>query len=126
MAKNPTTTRKSTKGVPRITAKVMAMKADERQAWFDKATASCTAAQKAEVKARLDAVNAGTYTLKQGQGQGRKVDFAKAFGRCTMADLLALRDTLKDAIEAKRDAAAAEIADAEKELAARKAALATA
>lgn len=124
--KNTAAVRKNTKGMPRITAKVCAMTKEQREAWFTAATANCTAEQKGEVRARLDQVNAGSYKLTQGQGQGRKVDFAKAFGRCNMVELLALRDTLKTAIDGKRADAAAEIEQAEKELADRKAALATA
>ena len=128
MAKNTTTkaTKKSTAGVPRITKGVMAMDVAGREKWFNDKCANLAADVKAEIRARLDQVNAGKYTLTQGQGQGRKIDFAAAFAKQTASDLLALKPVLEAAIEAKREAALAEIAAAELELASRKAALATA
>ena len=112
--------KKSTKGIPRVTNKIIALDAAGQKAWLE----TVPAAHRADVEARLK--KAVTDGRKPGQGQGRKVDFVKAFGRCTMADLLTLRGTLNDAIEGKRDAAVAEIAAAEAELAQRKADLAKA
>ena len=122
--------RKDTNGVPRITAKVVKMTPDQRKEWFDKSTTACNTTQKAEVQARLDLLNAGKYEIKsqgaKGTGQGRKIDFAAAFSKQTAAFLLTLKPELDKAIEAKRNEAMADIEAQEKELAARKAELATA
>ena len=114
--------RKNTVGVPRITAGVVKMTPEQREVWFNEKTTTCNVEQKAEVRSRLDSLNAGKYTLSQ--GQGKNIDFDKAFAKADMKTLLDLRATLATAIEAKRDAAVAEIAAQEKELADRKAALA--
>lgn len=101
-------TRKNTKNVPRITAKVLAMTQIQREQWFTKGTLRCTSEQKAEVRTRLDEVNAGTYILQSHhaktpaatkttkekyvgpngfRGQGRMVDFSLAFKRCNVKEL---------------------------------------
>lgn len=119
-------TRKSTAGIPRITAAVMGMTPEGREAWFTEKCGKLSAAIQKEVRERLDAVNAGKYELKggQGEGQGRKIDFQKLFERTTAADLLALKPMLDAVIEAKRDAAIKEIEAQEAALAERKAQLA--
>ena len=118
--------RKNTVGVPRITAGVVKMTPEQREVWFNEKTTACNPEQKAEVRSRLDDLNAGKYSIGQGSGsgQGKNIDFDKAFAKADMKTLLDLRATLATAIEAKRDAAVAEIAAAEQELANRKAALA--
>jgi hypothetical protein len=109
--------KKSTAGIPRVTAKVIAMSEADRKAWLEKVPA----AHREDVAARLEkAVAAGHKPTK---GQGRKVDFQKAFAHLTAVDLIALRPVLEKAIEQKRDEAIAEIAAQEAELAARKASL---
>jgi hypothetical protein len=117
--------RKDTAGVPRITAAVVGMTPEQREVWFKEKTVGLKDAQIAEVRSRVDALNAGKYEIKggQGQGQGRKVDFQKLFERATAADLLAMRPLLNAAIDAKRQQAIDEIAAQEKALAERKAAL---
>ena len=119
-------TRKDTSNVPRITKAVTLMTQEQREVWFVDHTKACTVEQAAEVRARLDLLNAGKYVLTQGQGkgQGKLTDFIRAFERADMKTLLDLRATLETAIDAKRVEAIAEIAAAELELASRKAALA--
>jgi hypothetical protein len=115
--------RKNTAGVPRITAAVVGMTPDQREVWFKEKTAGLNEVQIAEIRSRLDALNAGKYEIKGGQGQGKKVDFQKLFERATAAELLAAKPMLDAAIEAKRQQAIDEIVAQEKELAERKAAL---
>jgi hypothetical protein len=118
--------KKSTAGVPRITAAVVGMTPEQREVWFNEKCGKLSAAIQKEVRERLDAVNAGKYELKGGgQGQGKKVDFQKIFERVTVAELLDARKVLDTTIEAKRDAAILEIEQQEKELAERKAMLAS-
>jgi hypothetical protein len=100
------------------------MTPDQREAWFNEKCGKLPADIQKEVRDRLDAVNAGKYTLKGG-GQGKKVDFQKIFEHVTVAELLDARKVLDTTIEAKRDAAIIEIEQQEKELAERKAMLAS-
>lgn len=111
--------KKSTAGIPRVTAKVIAMSEADRKAWLE----TVPAAHRDDVAARLAKAVAEGRDSKASKGQGRKIDFDKAFARMTAADLLSLKPILEKAIDQKRDEAIAEIAEQEKALAERKAAL---
>ena len=71
--------RKSTKGMPRITDKVIAMSETDRAAWLAKVPAEHLAG----VEARLKDVLANGRTST---GKGHKVDFGKLFAGRTVAE----------------------------------------
>ena len=89
--------RKNTKNVPRITKNVVAMTQIQREQWFTKSTLRCNPDQKAEVRTRLDELNAGKYVIPS-QGpksnvckQGKSFDFALAFSNCTISEFMMAR-----------------------------------
>ena len=88
--------KKSTKGVPRITDKVIALDADGRVKWLadskaDAKYSTCTAAQWAEVEKRLASAVAG-------ERQPRKIDFASAFKGRSIKELNEARQALDAAV----------------------------
>ena len=88
------TLRKSTKGVPRVTDKILAMNEEERAAWLE----TVPAEHRAEVAARLETA------LTEGR-KPKKVDFGTVFNGRTVEELTAAQTALTSALA---DAAIAE------------------
>ena len=85
--------RKSTKGIPRVTDKVLAMSDEEQAAWLAEKGASLTADQKAEVLARIE-------TAKTEGRKPKKVDFGSIFKGRSVADLTDAKGHLTNALAA--------------------------
>lgn len=83
--------RKSTKGVPRVTDKVVAMDEAGRKAWLSEKCANCTDAQRKEVEARLTAALTGERKVKA-------VNFATIFKGRTVEELTAAQTALTTAL----------------------------
>lgn len=88
------TVRKSTKGIPRVTDKVIAMNDEDRAAWLAKVPSQ----HKAEVEARLQAA------MTEGR-KPKKVDFNTIFDGRSVEELTAAQSALTNALA---DAAVAE------------------
>jgi Ran GTPase-activating protein (RanGAP) involved in mRNA processing and transport len=101
--------RKSTKGIPRVTDKVLAMDEAKRQEWLGKVPPQ----HRAEVEARL------TEALKEGR-KPRKIDFAHIFDGRTVEELTSAKSHLDAALAKAAETAeatlAAEIAAKEAQL----------
>ncbi len=107
--------RKSTKGIPRVTDKVLAMNEADRAKWLDEACKALTAEQKKEVAERL------ATALKDGR-EPKKVNFSTLFKGRTLAELTdaqtALTAALADAAVAEEESLNRIIAKAEAQKAA--------
>jgi hypothetical protein len=97
------TAKKSTKGIPRVTNKVLAMSDEDRKAWLAKVPAE----HRTEVETRL------TEALKGGR-KPSKVDFTTVFKGRSVEDLMTAKTALNAELAAASDA---EEAAAEAELA---------
>lgn len=104
MSKDKTTTttktgktRKSTKGVPRVTDKIRAMDATGKAAWLAEVKGKVSATVFAEIETRLNEPKKET-----GTGKGRKLDFTKLFAGKDMDALLAAQTALSNEIENAR------------------------
>jgi hypothetical protein len=93
-------TRKSTKGVPRVTDKIRAMDEAGKAAWLADVKGKVSATVYAEIETRLNAPKKET-----GAGKGRKLDFTKLFADRDMDTLLAAQTALTNEIENARIAA---------------------
>lgn len=87
-----TKVRKSTKGVPRITDKVVSMSEADRGKWYDESCKALSAEVKAEVMARL--VKAITEGRKP-----KSVNFATIFTGRSAAELMEAQTALTAALE---------------------------
>jgi hypothetical protein len=83
--------RKSTKGIPRVTDKVIAMSDADRAKWFAEKCAKLNEAQKNEIQARL------TKAMSDGR-KPRKVNFATLFDGRPVAELIAAKEALTAAM----------------------------
>jgi len=81
------TARKSTKGIPRITDKVIAMNDEDRQAWLD----TVPAEHRAEVEARL------ATAMTEGR-KPKKIDFGTVFNGRTVEELTNAQTALTNAL----------------------------
>ena len=103
------TQRKSTKGIPRITDKVLALNDTERAAWLTEKCAKLNATQRKEVEGRLaEAVKVGR--------KAKKIDFSAVFSGRSVEELEAAQGFLTAAMataaataEAATEAAIAEL-----------------
>lgn len=86
-AKKDGTVRKSTKGIPRVTDKVLGMDEAGRKAWLDKVPAQF----RTEVEARL------TEALKVGR-KVKSVDFSTVFNGRTVEELTVAKSALDAAL----------------------------
>ena len=89
--------RKSTKGVPRVTDKVVAMDEAGRKAWLAEKGANLTDAQRKEVEARLMAALSGERKVKA-------VNFATIFNGRTVEELTAAQAALTVALSTAEEA----------------------
>lgn len=93
MKKKDGTTRKSTKGIPRVTDKVLAMSEADRAAWLDKVPAE----HRVEVEARL------TSALTEGR-KVKKVDFSTIFNGRSVEELTSAQTSLTNALASAAEA----------------------
>ena len=84
--------RKSTKGIPRVTDKVLAMSETDRQAWLDEACKALSPEVKAEVAARL------ATALTEGR-KAKKVNFGTIFNGRSVAELTEAQTALTEAMK---------------------------
>ncbi len=87
MKKKDGTERKSTKGIPRVTDKVIAMSDEDRAAWL----LTVPAEHRAEVEARL------TTAMTEGR-KPRKIDFGTIFNGRSVEELTNAQTALTDAL----------------------------
>ena len=92
-----TKVRKNTKGVPRVTAKVLALDEAGRAAWLTESTKGLSAEVVAEIKARIVAGLNGDKPPK-------KVNFKAAFVGRSYAELIQIRADLSEALKVAEQA----------------------
>jgi len=85
--------KKSTKGIPRVTDKILAMDEAGRAAWLKEKTVGLSAEVVAEIKSRMDSALAGDR-------QPKKINFKAAFAGRAYAELEQIRIDLNAALVA--------------------------
>lgn len=84
---------KSTKGIPRVTDKVLAMDEAGRASWLAEKGKGLSAEVIAEIKARIEKIMKGGR-----QGKSKKVDFAATFSGKTVEELTEAQTALTSAL----------------------------
>jgi len=89
--------RKSTKGIPRVTDKVLAMSEEDRATWLAEKSKGLSAEVVAEIQERI------ATALKEGR-KPKKVDFGTIFNGRSVEELTEAQSALTDALAAAAEA----------------------